>query len=661
MPNDRLSKGSGANERRVFTGRAFLLGCLLTAFLGTGPLYVQFVHHTAPLNADSITAGAVFLFFLLTFLVNTALRKIHPPWVFATGELVVIYTMMIVASTIPTKTLIANMIPVLPGATYYATPENEWAELILPLIPDWLAPHDPLAVKYFYEGAPSHVSVPWRLWLVPFAAWGIFIASFFAVMISSMVIVRRQWVEHERLVFPLTQVPLEMLQSPQPGHILGYLFRQPLLWVGIALPWIVLSTHGLHAYFDYIPRIETRTYFELFRDTTPFRILLSFSVIGFTYLVNLEIGFSLWFFHLLMKLQSGLLNIIGYDIPGREEVFVGGGGTVAVGHEAMGATIALVLFVLWTGRRHLTSVFGKAFGTAPHVDDRNEIMSYRAAVVTLLVGLAGMGLWLNASGMPLWLTPFFVGTAFVAFFALTRTIAEGGVGFSRTQLIPAVFTVYTFGTGLVGPTGLTSLGFTYTWSSEIRSPLMASVMHALKMMDSIGVHRPRPLLGAIMLAALIGTISSGLMTVWLAYTYGGINLQRWAFVGLPQTVFGFVGDKLQNPFGSDMTVPRIVFAGLGGTIMAGLMYARHRFINWPLHYLGLPIATSWPITLSWFSIMIGWLFKLFIVRYGGVRLYRTIRPFFIGLIVGQISCGASWMALDYLTGMVGNWVSVGVP
>ena len=51
-------------------------------------------------------------------------------------------------------------------------------------------------------------------------------------MISSMVIVRRQWVEHERLVFPLTQVPLEMLQSPQLGRILGSLFRKPLLWGG---------------------------------------------------------------------------------------------------------------------------------------------------------------------------------------------------------------------------------------------------------------------------------------------------------------------------------------------------------------------------------------------------------------------------------------------
>ena len=646
---------------RVFTPRAFVLGCLLAALLGVGPLYTQFVNHTAPLNADSITAGAVFLLFLLTFVVTTAQRKLFPSRAFTTGELVVVYTMMIVASTIPTKTLIASMIPTLPGAEYYATPENNWAELILPLIPKWMVPQDPLAAKYFYEGAPSHVAIPWKAWVVPLAAWGIFVVAFFAVIISSMVIVRRQWVEHERLVFPLTQVPLEMIQPPERGRSLGPLFRSRLLRVGMALPWIVLSTHGLHAYVNYIPRIETSTYLDLFQDLSSLRVLLSFSVIGFTYLINLEIGFSLWFFHLLMKLQSGLLTRVGYDIPGIQEVFTGGGGTIAVGQESMGATIALVAFSLWTGRRHLRAVFGKAFGTAPQVDDEDEIMSYRAAVVTLLAGLTGMALWLNASGMPLWLTPFFVAIAFVSFFALTRIIAEGGVGFCRTQMVPAVFTVYTFGTGLIEPSGLVSSAFTFTWSSEIRSPLMAAVMHAMKMVDSVRVPRPRPLLWAIVLAALIGVVSSALMTVYLAYTYGGINLQGWAFSGQPRTAFAFVEQKLNSPFGAEITVPRMAFAGLGATMMATLMYARHRFISWPLHYLGLPIATSWPISLAWFSIMLGWLFKLFIVRYGGVRLYRAFRPFFLGLIVGQISCGASWMVLDYFTGMVGNWVSVGVP
>jgi hypothetical protein len=652
---------SPAAIQRVFTLRAFILGSAMSLLLGVGPLYTQFVNHTASLNADSITAGAIFLLFLLTFLVATALRKIYPPWAFATGELVVIYTMMIVASTIPTKTLIANMIPVLPGAAYYATPENDWAQLVVPLIPDWMVPQDPLAIKYFYEGAPADVPIPWQAWLVPFFAWGIFIAAFFAVMISSMVIVRRQWVENERLVFPLIQVPMEMLQQPEQGRALAAIYRSRLTWLGFAIPWIVLSSHGLHAYVNYIPEIATITNVDLIPEVTAFHILLSFSVIGFTYLVNQEIAFSLWFFHVLMKVQSGVLSYIGYDVPGRREGFIGGGGTIAVAHEAMGATVALVLFVLWTGRKHLAAVFGKALGTRPNVEDHDEIMSYRAAVATLLLGLVGMCLWLNASGMPLWLTPFFVLIACIAFMGLTRIIAEGGVGFSRTQLVPAVFTTYAFGTAAIEPSGLSSLGFTYTWASEIRSPLMAAVMHALKMLHSIGIRRPRPMLWAIALAAVIGVVSSGMMTVWLAYTYGGINLQRWAFVGLPNRVFEFVADKLRNPVGADITAPRAMFTGLGAATMAALMYAQHRFINWPLHYLGLPIATSRPISVGWFSIMIGWLFKLFIVRYGGVHLYRSLRPFFIGLIIGQISCSASWMILDFCTGMVGNWVSVGVP
>ena len=33
------------------------------------------------------------------------------------------------------------------GALYYATPENEWALLILPHLPEWITPQDPEAIK----------------------------------------------------------------------------------------------------------------------------------------------------------------------------------------------------------------------------------------------------------------------------------------------------------------------------------------------------------------------------------------------------------------------------------------------------------------------------------------------------------------------------------
>ena len=57
--------------------------------------------------------------------------------------------MMIVASAIPNWGFTGNLIAMLPGTYYYATPENNGSELLNPFVKDWLVPHDPMAIKYF--------------------------------------------------------------------------------------------------------------------------------------------------------------------------------------------------------------------------------------------------------------------------------------------------------------------------------------------------------------------------------------------------------------------------------------------------------------------------------------------------------------------------------
>ena len=51
-------------------------------------------------------------------------------------------------------------------------------------------------------------------------------------MISTMVILRRQWMERERLIYPLVQVPLAMTQSEERGQALGPFFKNPIMWAG---------------------------------------------------------------------------------------------------------------------------------------------------------------------------------------------------------------------------------------------------------------------------------------------------------------------------------------------------------------------------------------------------------------------------------------------
>lgn len=50
--------------------------------------------------------------------------------------------------------------------------------------------------------------------------------------------------------------------------------------------------------------------------------------------------------------------------------------------------------------------------------------------------------------------------------------------------------------------------------------------------------------------------------------------------------------------------------------------------------MGLAIASIWMLQRIVLSVFIAWAAKRLVLRFGGPALYRKMRPFFIGLIVG---------------------------
>jgi hypothetical protein len=58
---------------------------------------------------------------------------------------------------------------------------------------------------------------------------------------------------------------------------------------------------------------------------------------------------------------------------------------------------------------------------------------------------------------------------------------------------------------------------------------------------------------------------------------------------------------------------------------------------------------------------LGWLFKGVILKYGGGKLFRTLKPLFLGLILGQIGCAGMWMVIDFFNKTIGNYIYIGVP
>jgi hypothetical protein len=49
---------------------------------------------------------------------------------------------------------------------------------------------------------------------------------------------------------------------------------------------------------------------------------------------------------------------------------------------------------------------------------------------------------------------------------------------------------------------------------------------------------------------------------------------------------------------------------------------------------------------AWFSIFVGWIAKVLIVRFGGARLFQDARPFFVGIIFGESLAAGVWLILN---------------
>jgi len=109
---------------------------------------------------------------------------------------------------------------------------------------------------------------------------------------------------------------------------------------------------------------------------------------------------------------------------------------------------------------------------------------------------------------------------------------------------------------------------------------------------------------------------------------------------------------LNNPAAPNVT--GIMSAGIGGAVMAFLLFMRHRFLWWPLHPLGYALGVTWAPARLWFSTLIGWSIKLTVLQLAGFGAYRKWRSCFVGMIVGEYFMTVVWNLVGLKTGL-GYW------
>ena len=76
---------------------------------------------------------------------------------------------------------------------------------------------------------------------------------------------------------------------------------------------------------------------------------------------------------------------------------------------------------------------------------------------------------------------------------------------------------------------------------------------------------------------------------------------------------------------------------------------RLRFIWWQLHPLGYPLAGYYHFEKLWFPFFLSWLIKWICIKQGGIKSYRRLLPFFLGLVLGEFICGSVWGIIGLIT------------
>src|SRR5207247_10049848 len=101
--------------------------------------------------------------FLLRLMWWNALVARRPAWVLTQAELLTVFGMLAISSALCGHDKLVILMGVIGHAARFATPENHWAQLFLPLLPDWLVLKDPDVGWYYYTGGSSMYSTGyWR-------------------------------------------------------------------------------------------------------------------------------------------------------------------------------------------------------------------------------------------------------------------------------------------------------------------------------------------------------------------------------------------------------------------------------------------------------------------------------------------------------------------
>ena len=644
-----LPPGLAMLESRV-RGRAILLGCILTAV--TAKLVTQAELVMAPpihIGYLQFPPAALALMLVAIFL-SRGLGLISKKLALSGSDLLIIYCMLLVATMVASHGVVQKLLPLLNTPNYFANSTNNWHKLYDPYIQPGLTPYNPRlggqqpVATGFWNGLHHGEQLPWGPWIAPLLRWGALIVMVLFSFLCLASILRKQWVDSEKLAFPLSQLPLELADEN------GSFFRNPIMWMGAAVPIILFGLKGLHQLAPSVPDVLTPVSINDYITTPPWNglglmpLTFSFAAVGFFFLLPADVLFSIWFFFALTRVEE--LTAIAYNFPAPGMPMYPP--KLFTGYQSMGAYFVLVGYLFWIARPHLRRVWAAAIGREK-ADDADEVMPYKFAVWGLLASVVASSLWLWSMGMSLWLAvlELFV-LIFVIAVVMARSTAEAGLMMTETTFRP--IDVYRmFGSiHALGPANITMLAFVDNLLlRDQRGLLLTGMLDSMRIADGTKIKR-RVFAGLLSFAVILSMVIAIYINMTTTYQLGASRLDPWMGTYSPQLSFGDYANYFNPSYTPDPATrwQMPAFFSVGVVVSLFLTMMRTAFHWWPLHPLGYALAGSWTTVVFWFPCLIAWICKSVSLRYGGMSFYTKARPFFLGLVLGEFSMAVFYAVLN---------------
>jgi len=482
----------------------------------------------------------------------------------------------------------------------------------------------------------------WSAWTNPLIFWGGFYVIILAATFAMACIFRRQWMQNERFPLPMAKAPIAFTGGAEVEEGQPSLWRNPMTWAGFCIVFFWSLLLVLNAYDPGIPAFNVdfslKSYFSDPAGQKAFGV--NFTLKGLIFAIGL-----------LMELNVVMSLVIGFFAFrvqlwfGEKQGFTSNVKFPYAGAQQLGAVLVYGGLILFTMRRYLGS-FGKQVIKGGNPD--GEALSPRISAGVLVASFAAMAWWAVWAGLPV--GQILLVFAAILLFALVaaRFRTECGTPGSEFYSLPK------YGGG--SPIGVFLLILGLVTTVDLETRLFISLLVGMMLTTAFWVlpglqfelvefsHRFKMRRWHVPAAAAIGVFGGIFVGGWVylggAYAIGADNFPIVGNFGSQSNYF----ESLNAILASESVTPddaeligsqRGIAFGFGAAVTGILFVLRMLFAGFWFHPMGFIVGGSGMMSAAWSSLLLAWLVRFTVLKFGGAAAVRTkLTPFAIGCLAG---------------------------